>query len=494
MKKLESRWLYVPSFLLIIFLIAKFIEKTRIIWEFPFDRVNDLSSYLGNLYFLHAYGFHHIVPNWYNNQYKLFEFYPPAWYYFTYPFYLITKNVESAAILSFLSILIMGFLICWYFGKRFGFSKLERVTFFAFIFANPMAIGNFIRLGRPHELFSWTVFLVFFGILLGYKDRKLDKNFLWIVISYSLILLSHVGVFVLISTLFLSLILTRNWREWKYVLWAGLITAFITSFWWIGFLSGLLRGSVLAEIYSFAYRLTSLRPGYIVENVTSLITPVGFLILFYFYYKTRKESRDSLFFLPQVVLAVLFLSRLIVFVPFFNRIYPDIYNMLFIISASYMLFSIDYDKLGLRWKNLVIAGLVFLPIIAIVAYFVLIPGFTAHTQEDNETLELLKEVEGKFLILKSNSLAEAFYTYGAIYHNLSTPLGWSNPSVPAEYVERIYEIQDLVSKDKCQELRNELKFFNTTSVISYEGYCDVLEECRLKEKIKKQHSCLYLVR
>ncbi len=494
MKKLEKKWLYLPIILLLLFLIVKLTEKTQIVNEFPFDRTNDLSSYMGNLYFLHEYGYHELVPNWYNGMYKLFEVYPPAWYYFTYPFYLITGKVESAAMLSIFLMLVIGFILIWKLGAKFGLSRIERTAFFAFVFANPMAIGNFIRLGRPHELFAWISFIAFFFILLKYKDRKLDRNFLWIIIPYSLVLLSHTGVFVLTDTLFLSLILIKNWREWKYLILSGLVAALLTSFWWIDFLKGLARGSVLAEIYSFSQRLLSLRPDYIVENVTSLITPIAFLIIFYFFYKTNKDRKELLFFLPHLILAGLFLTRIITFIPVYNRIYPDIYNMLFIISGSYLLFKIDYAKIGAMWRNLIITGLVFLPILAIIAYLVLIPGFVHHTQDDKETLELLEQVEGKFLILNSSSLAQAFYTYGAVYHNLSTPFGWSDPSVPADYVNRLYRVQTLAEKDNCKELVNELKYFNTTSVITYREYCEVLKICRLKEKIKKEHSCLYLVK
>ncbi|MBI2109907.1 hypothetical protein HYT58_01905 [Candidatus Woesearchaeota archaeon] len=494
MKKLEKKWLCVPIILLLLFLVVKLTEKTQIVNEFPFDRTNDLSSYMGNLYFLHEYGYHEFVPNWYNGRYKLFEVYPPAWYYFTYPFYLITGSIEGAAILSIISILVIGSLVCLYLGRRLGLNLLERTAFFALIFANPIAVGNFIRLGRPHELFAWTAFAALFLILLEYRDKKIDKRILFAVIPYSLVLLSHTGVFILASTLFLCLFLTHKLKEWKYIILSGLVTAFITSFWWVGFLKGLAKGSVLADVYSFAYRLLSLKSDYLVENITSLISPLAFLVLFYLYYKTNKNRRELWFFLPQILIATAFLTRLVIAIPIFNRIYPDIYNMFFIINSAYLIFKIDYGKLNKVWNRLVLGGLIVFPVLSIVAYLILIPGFVHHTQEDKETLELLEQVEGKFLILNSSSLAQAFYTYGAVYHNLSTPFGWSDPSVPADYVNRLYRVQTLAEKNNCKEFVDELKYFNTTSVITYREYCEVLKICRLKEKIKKEHSCLYLVK
>lgn len=493
MGSIPKRWLYIPVVLFLALLVYAYAERTSIVKEFPFDNVNDLSSYMGNLYFLEAYGYHEAVPNWYNGNYILFMFYPPFWYFLAYPILLMVGNVMLATMLSFALIYLIALFISFKFGKRHGFSRLESLALFAFVFANPFAISNFLRLGRPHELLAWALVLWMFHIILIYWRRPIDRNFFWIIIPYGLALLTHEAVFLISSVLFASLLLVKTNIERVKILSSGILTAIATSWWWIPFLANLDNSDVLGGTYTFAARLLSFKRLYLIENVTSFIIAAAFLLAFYFYFKTNRVEKPFKFFLPQLVLGVLFFTRLIAFVPILNRVYPDIYNMFFLIHIVYFLFKIRFSTLNPIVQKTVSMGLSLIAMLGVVIFIMFIPRSMPHTVQDNETIELMSQVDGRMLILNGKSLEQAYYSYGAIYYNLSTSYGWSNPSVSSSYLSKVADMEDVLSRKDCDEFISRLRFLNTTEVITYDAHCDTLNSCGMSEVSSKSSACLYSI-
>src|SRR3989344_3143346 len=141
------------------------------------------------LFFLNEYGVHEVVPYWYNGfSYNLFQSYPPGYYYAALPLYKILGNVQLATYVFLLLIYIFGF-VAVYFLMR-DISKIKRIALYLFFFANPIAIGYLLRLGKLPEITGWLLNLIIFGILIYYKERPLDRRFLFFIPVYSASLLS----------------------------------------------------------------------------------------------------------------------------------------------------------------------------------------------------------------------------------------------------------------------------------------------------------------
>ena len=145
-RTIPDKWLYFPIVVLGIYFIYRLINQSQMIFQFPVETTSDYGAQMAQLYFFAKYGFHQIVPNWYNG-FKLFLFYPPGWYFFVFPIYLFTKNILFATFISVLLMFLICFITLYIFGKTQGFSLTKITTFFLLLFANAIAIGNYIRLG-----------------------------------------------------------------------------------------------------------------------------------------------------------------------------------------------------------------------------------------------------------------------------------------------------------------------------------------------------------
>ena len=83
---LEGVWILVPILIFASYLLYRLYDQSAVLFFFPLDYSNDLSSVMAQLYFLAEYGFHAIIPHWYNGSFQLFQFYYPGWFYFVLPF------------------------------------------------------------------------------------------------------------------------------------------------------------------------------------------------------------------------------------------------------------------------------------------------------------------------------------------------------------------------------------------------------------------------
>ena len=145
--KLSDKILIVPIILLGLNLVYRLIDSAKMIWQFPFDAVNDFAAYIALLHFFDLYGYMGTVPEWYNG-FTLFATYPPGWVFFTYPIYLVTEHLLLSAYLSIIFLFILGFIGIWLIGRELKLSKVKIVAFFLFVFANPMSIGAVLKQGR----------------------------------------------------------------------------------------------------------------------------------------------------------------------------------------------------------------------------------------------------------------------------------------------------------------------------------------------------------
>ena len=177
-------------------------NQSQMMFYFFFDGT-DWATHIFELWALDKYGFHNLVPEWYNG-YKLFEFYYPGWNLFSLPLLKLSNDILVASFVSLLLLIGLIFIGIFLIGKTQKFSNLQVLAFFSFFAANALAISNFIRNGRTPELTAWAVFILLAAIIFYYKDKNLDYKFLAFIPLLSFLLLSHFVVSMLFGIFLLG--------------------------------------------------------------------------------------------------------------------------------------------------------------------------------------------------------------------------------------------------------------------------------------------------
>jgi len=491
-KFIQDKFFYLPIIILGIYLIIRLIDQAQIIWIFPLDKFNDWSSYMAQLHFLKVCGFHNFCPYWYNG-FTNFLINQPGWYFFIYPLYLLTNNVQLTAYLSLIITLGLSLLALYLARKRLDLSKTKVVAFFLFFFGNAIAIGNFIRLGKIHELFGWLNAIVIFIFLLIYKDKNLDKNFFFIIPFYFFAILAHQNTALISSLAILGLFLIKKFKERLIIISSGLITLILTSFWWVAYIKNffgttsatIIVGNTLKTINKATYN----------DNIVAIVVPLLFFGILYFYIKSNNnKKREFIFLLPQTFIAFVLLTRLIIFIPFLKHVFPDSYALFLLFFAIFMFFKIDFNLVK-EYQKFIAIGLVLASILSIVLNILFTPLFINHTALEKETLDVIDNVNERFVILvtplRLTSYPNAYYAYSAIYKNLSTAGGWYPSAINPNYINKVENLNNMIKDKNCPLLKKELYELNTTMVITYDKHCETLEECGFNKKINKSRACLY---
>ena len=490
-KYLEDKYLYLPILILGIYLVIRLIDQSKIIWIFPLDKFNDWASYMAQLHFLKVCGFHNFCPYWYNG-FISFQITQPGWYFFIYPLYLLLNNVQLITYLSLIISFILSLIALYIGGKKLNLSKVRILAFFLFFFGNAVSIGNFIKLGKIHQLFGWFNLIVIFLFLLIYKDKKLDKNFFLIIPFYFFAILSHQNTAAIGFLAILGLFLIKKFKEKILIIITVLISLLLTSFWWLGYVKNFSNTASKTIIVGETLRVinkTTLN-----DNIASFVIPILFLVILYIYLKSGiNRKKELIFLLPQIIIALLLLTRLILFIPLLKYVFPDSYNLFLLFFAIFMFFKIDFNLI--KYESLVIYSLVLISILSILLSILFISKFIEHTELEKETLGIFPYSEKRFVLLatplRKTSYPNAYYSYAAIYHNLSTAGGWYPSMVNNNYINKLESLDNLIKNKNCEILKKELNELNTSEVITYDENCEFLDRCGFNKKINKSRVCLY---
>lgn len=490
-KNIQDKWLIILIALLGLYLVFKIIERSNLISVFPFDFINDISSYMARLFFLAKYGFHAMVPNWFNGDYISFLFTPPAWYYFALPFYYLTKSVEIAAYTTFILTYILGLISFLILGKLNRLSLPKTIAFYLLFFANPLAIGNFIRLGKFPEMFSWTAFIGLFILIFFYFGKKFDMKAILLIPLYALVLLSSPSVFIFASILIFSLFLIKPFKEKILITFFVILTALITSFWWIPYISnasGYYAGERV-EMQGFLFD-----PLYVLGDTLAsfAIMPIFFLALYFYLKSKRFAKKETLFFLPSLILGFLFFTRLIVFIPFLNKPHPDSYSIFFFFLSILLLFKTDFSIFPKTLKRIIKFSLMLIPVLIIAVSEMTMAPYVGHTVKDSETIELMSLVgnSGNLVILGASSYNPSYYAYGSIYYDIRTSGGYSIEEMKTELIKKSEGMQQGFEDQECSFIDKADKL-GIDYIITYDKQCDFLKSCGLKEARKMSETCLY---
>jgi len=507
---LKDKWLIIPIIVLAVSLLIRIYWSFINLQAYPFEHIPDAKNHMSYLFFLAKYGFHQVVTDHWNG-FVLFAGYPPGWHFFTLPAYYLTNNIATATFLSLVQSLGVGFLAIFFLGRLIKISAIQRALLFLLFFANPV-VQDYIQIGRYPEFLGWVLFIPFFTLILWYRNHKLDTKFLVFVPLYSFILLTHVYTLFIASFLILSLFLVKDFKEKVIISLLTLLSFILTSFWWYDFYNtmvirmGIKGGEEL------------LHQGSIVSYNTLIL--LCFLILFYFYYRSCKnKKRELLFYSPLLILSLLMLFRLTPFIPLLNSLWIMPSNMFFLFVTICLFFQIDFSTAPLI-KKVLPALLIVLSVSIFVFSFIRVDYSIPKPSDDpqfSETLQILPEVEGRYMFIDQykvrdylpNKLSFASartMIYASVYYNLSTPFGLTHPGgiVPTNMRDTYTKfygcggpLGDCLPNIKplnCDLINEVAEEQNVNSLITYDKYCDLLEQCSYKEKIRKENVCLYIIR
>tara|TARA_Y100000310_G_scaffold339097_2_gene430704 strand:- start:5210 stop:6691 length:1482 start_codon:yes stop_codon:yes gene_type:complete len=473
--------------LLALTLLIKLIDQLKLLISFPGGFINDLSSYLAQLYFLDVCGFHQFCSYWYNG-FTAFLITPPGWYFFTYPLYLLFGDVKIATYLSMILILLFSYLIIHHFGKKLQIPPLQRVLFFLLLFANANAIRGLFRSGRPHELLAWFLFLLLFFITLIYFNKKITSSFYFTSIIYAFLIITYFSVAIYAGLLFLSLFLVKKNKEKLQIVITVIIGFLLSSFWFVPFLKNI-KGTFITTFYPSEWLLV-FSMNSLFKQLGAILFPLAFFFVFYITWKQQKKNKKLLlFYTPFIILAALLFFRLTPFIPVLRNIPPTQYFTLFILLTGYLLITLKQQKTYL------LLGLSIVALISTVIVLFFTTPYEVHNQDTQDLIELFPYIEGRYIALDlapKEIYAKPLSAYAAIYHNLDNTLGWYPHVKEQTYFEKVSKLKQAFRERNCAETIKRLKQLNTTTILTHAG-CDFLAKCEMQKVVEKHDYCAYSI-
>lgn len=490
--KMARKLLYIPLAVFSAIMIYVLAVSASLTKYFPLWSAGDLPIHIANIFFLDNYGFHNIVPNWYNG-FALFELYSPGWSYLGLFLYKIINNYLFTVYAALIVTYLIGLAGIYLISKNQGFSRLETALFFLSFFFSYIVSVYAIRTGRFPELLAWALFALFFYSIIYYKDKKLDVKIIFLPLMFALLMLTHVYVFTASSILILSILLVKNNKERLVIVSLLLLALIAASFWWIPFFS--ISQEVKDGAYSYGIFSELLQPSSIISTNTAL--SIALLALLFFYLKENKK--DIKFYVPVIVLDLLILSRLIYFVPILRNIPTTPYNLLFLFLSLFLLFKIQ----NLKIKKLLVLALILFSLFSLI-YVTNIELRYSYNSLDREFFSLFPEIKGKYFIMgrESDVYHEKLAAYAAAYYDLQTPIGYFREYENLKYID--INNNKILLKNAIQEIRDKfidkdcsfekgLKDFNVTEIITKSDYCSFAKECGFLEKNKTANLCLLTI-
>jgi hypothetical protein len=481
--KIEDKHLYFTIIVLGVILIYQLIKLGSIYNYFPLRGFADGTTYIGRFFLLAKYGYHNFAPNWYNGTYVLTHF-APGWFFFTLPIYWITQSVENSVFISIVISLLLVFLFLVVLGKSQKISLAKTMAFFLMFVLSPSFYSNLFDLGRMHDLFSLTTFVL--GFILIMKKKVWDFKWLALfTLVYGLIILNQPTFAIFFSFLVLGVMWTMKWKERMGIGISIGIAALLTSFFWVPFIDN--KGTILEVLVGVTF-----------SNYFSYGTLISllFLVSFYFYWKDTNWSRRELkIYLPILILGVLYATRLVSLIPFLDKTWPNSYNLFFTFLTLFFLFKTNFK---VEVRKLITVGIYLIPFLVIGLTFIYPTESFEHSERDIEILSIFSHVDERVLIVSAGEPIidiGSLIAYGTIYHNIETPDGWYSFSASAELFEEVLKTKALVKgRGSCEEILENLESLEVRQVMALSDSCEDIKKCGLEVVVEKKGGCLLEVR
>ena len=486
-KSLFHKLILLNIFILLLTLVIRLVDQSQLLFAFPGGYINDLSSYLAQLFFLDACGFHAACSYWYNG-FTAFLISPPGWYFFTYPFYLLAGDVKVATYISFILIYFLAFVVIYLYGKRQHIRTSYLILFFLLIFANANSLRGLLRSGRPHELLAWLFFLILFFMLLRYYRKPFDTYVYLVALPFAALIITYFSVAVFGGILFLSLFLVKQHKEQLQLIAVAFLGILFSSFWLIPFLL-YAPGTFLINALQNSWLLT-FSSATLLKQLGAFIFPLAFVVLFICTYRQSSHKKPLLlFYSPFLVLAGLLFFRLTPFIPILQNIGPNPYFTLFTLLAAYLFITLPKKHMFPLFS----LALTFFIIVSSILTLFFTPYFTPQTQDAQDLAELLPFVEERYILLgitPKQVYTKPFSSYAAIYANVTYTRGWYPHVKDQSYFTHVDVLKHSFLEQNCAIFTEKLAYLNTTEVISHTG-CSFLAQCGLSLKQEHKGYCLY---
>ncbi len=473
---IKRRYLYLFIFVLTIIAVLELLQLSKVIYYFP---STDLSSHIANIYFINNYGFHKIIPNWYNG-YISFLVYPPGLFFLSIPFYKIINNPQIVLYALLILSLLIGFVGTYFLGKILKLNSIHKLFLFLFFYFNPISITSFYIIGRLPEMLGWSFSFFYIYLIYKYKNKYLDAKFFTIIPIMAITILAHPSIFILSSSFLLGLFLIKSNKERMFIIISLLISLLLTSFWLIpAFNEG-----ITYEKYQPFFNISLPT-----ERILSFLTTIIFTGLLF--YNLRKNKKEILFYSPVILISFLYITKLAGYLPILVNVHPRSIALFLILASLIIFLTSNYDKKLI--KNSLIITLQIMPIIFLIIFFYKnVDNYPLYNSQHQEAISLLGDVKDKFIITGKSNMdirTKDTYSYAAVKYNLSTPFGWD--LITVSYRDYSKNLTEAFNNGDCNKINNITNELRGKEIISGYESCDLLKKCGF-EKVKSTNNyCLY---
>ena len=481
--------LIIPALILAINFFYRLLDEAKLMFYFPFDIFNDISSNIAQLFFLDNCGFYQVCNYWYNG-FMTFKLSQPGWYIFTYPILLLVKDPKIATYISMVLIYVLGLLIIWFYGKRLELSRIKRTALFFFWFGNAATLGNLMRLGRPHELLAWIFFLVLVLSMFYYK--KIGKYNIFIPgLFYGLIIYTHQTTAILSALLFACCFFVMKNERIKVVL-SFLLALVLASPWLVPFVLNFFSSRGAEHILTV--NLLDFTGPDKLQNIGTIIGGVSVLLIIYSYLKYFDKSdvkKELLFLFPIILLLLAFISRLVIWIPVLMYVYPDPYITFFSFFGIFLFLQTKFRKIP-NFNKILGVLLILVSLTSVFINIVHTPYFPEYNKDVEIVIKSLPFVRENFVTYFNADFpvySKALYSYAPIYANKSTALGWYPHVKSPSYINDLDESYRMIKSGDCNGLVR-YKQYNITEVIANGNNCRVLYNCGLKINFAEDQVCV----
>ncbi|MBR9699252.1 hypothetical protein GOV09_02255 [Candidatus Woesearchaeota archaeon] len=485
------------AFIALVLFIILFLNFIPSMTHFPLSTSHqDYSSHMGRIHFLREYGYAE-APNWYNGFHP-FQAYYFGYYFFALPIYLLTDHLPVTVFITIVLMYVLSlFIILRYSSLHKGFSGRNTWLFFGLFFFNPIFLFDTLNLGRLPEALGWTIFALQSFILFYHKKKEIKGTFIMgYAFTSAALIVSNTMIYFLSLTLLAGFFLIRNFRDKIRITATFLLSLLLTSFWWIPlFLSG--SQSRIGSFYGLSYLQNNFslsNPLLFTKNIYHDIVILAFL--FVFFITLRQKKKEGLFFLPAVILSVLYLFKITYFLPVINIMYHLIFVSFFWFLFLYLLFTLDFSRIS-RLKKIVFLVFVyqmFIPLLIYVPFFANLGSFT-HNPMDLQAIDVADAADERFIVVPHPDYPtihrNALVSYITIINNATTTMGWITQNADPDVLVFNQDIISAVQQTKCDRIISLMTEQKITQLVTFGSYCEELLVCDLTIIKRTSDACLF---
>ena len=471
---------------------------------------NDLCEHIALIKFAREYGFFGSVPYWNNGDFYVGKINGITYYSIGVLISYLFSDYRVAFILSYALMFILGLIASFIYGKVKKYSLKKSLLFYILFFCSPLAIAYFIGLGSPGSFIGWIMILLMIAIFEHYKDRPIDWGFATIIPVYALAIMSHIYIFILSSIILLWFFICRTKRikeifskDNLIIIFCGMASLVITSFWWIYFFSlynRIIAGNSIPYPYQDLKYIFALEP---YGAMFTFIIPIMFLLLIW--YQREKVKQNYLYYIVPLVISVLMITRTLSFVPVLNRIGPENMCLLIYLYTLILLFdaNITMPKNLARFTKFVAIAIIISTMLvgAMFAYTYYYSNSLKLTPLDNEAISLVSnhstDIHNMIIVYDWSKLKLPIYiklnAYFSFKYDINTSQTALGQSVNSTLAERLNTLENLTDYSQCNKTEQSIRYLGPDHVLTLNIDCSKVRCGYLELVDKSENVCLFRV-